>query len=77
MDLDFAIYTKHSIVMNEKEVTTKNILFCVYVFWSGMNFIMNFITLNKSQIFWKIRHAKSVFGVKFFTYFGKMQNLIL
>ncbi len=32
MDLDFAIYTKHSIVMSEKEVTTKNILFCVYVF---------------------------------------------
>jgi hypothetical protein len=51
MDLDFAIYTKHSIVMSEKEVTTKNILFCVYVFWSGMNFI----TLNKSQIFWKIK----------------------
>jgi len=38
---------------------------------------MNFKTLNKSQIFWKIKHANSVFGVKIFTYFGKMQFLIL
>jgi hypothetical protein len=73
MGFDIAIYTKHSIIMNDKDVMIGKILFL----WICSLEWMNFIIVKKSQILGKIKHAKSVFGVKIFTYFGNMQILIL
>jgi len=35
MRFDFAIYTKHSIVMNEKDVTIEKLLFLRICFFGG------------------------------------------
>jgi hypothetical protein len=59
--------------MNEKDVMIGKILFL----WICSLEWMNFIISKKSQIIGKITQAKSVFGVKIFTYFGKMQISIL